>query len=813
MRLRSSPYRATTTLGPARRVRRLSAALVLSAAFFSVGTTVWAGPAKSRDRALKMVEDVELSASRLGTPASARAALRPATLIAEAELHLRTGQYDVAIDKLNLVIEIQTAGKTSLGTDADAHYLLGEAYFKTGELYSARRHFRVVTERAEDPAYAGLGGPAASRLVDITLRIQRTEDLPDVLSQVDRMLARSSTESLRYARAKALFAIGRFDDAVRESESVGGSSLYAQRAAYLRGTALMRQAQKTVASQTVVEAGPANEGKDPPQPDYRQALSAFEQGTIPGTKVAAEQASAREVTDLSWLAIARLHYEIGNFDLASSFYQKIGRTSSYFAESLFELAWTNVRLGRYTLAQRSLEALSVLNPGLLDGADGELLRADLLLREGKFQAAQAAYEGVRTKFDPLRDKVAKYLELHEDPAVYYDKLTAAEIEVGEELPELAVDWAREAAEEERVFAIVDDVARSRKLIVRSRKIVSLLRATLGSDSRAKAFPEMLSQLESVVALLNQLGIARLTLARGMDEVAVSGSAQLDKVRSDRRKLMPRLGELPTNPGDFTVREAQAEKSWNNVSQMLQRLQLQADQLRALVNGLRRVLSDADRYGVAVDAGSLERFRQEIDENEKDLAVYTRRIEALRGQVEIGRVQSGLGDERFQLDEKVRLNFRQLFGQEVQLASPSRDSAESSYSKSVAPILSRMVKTEGQLDSFITQLNSAILSKSEEMRIVLDSEAQSIEMYASRLDTMDQHARLLVGEVAKNNFVRAKERLKDVVLRADVGLVQQAWEVREEQKFRVFDLLRERAQEDRLINDELREVLDDSEDLQ
>lgn len=811
MRLRSSPHPGTITLGSLRSMQRLGAALAISAAFFSVGSTVWAGPAKSRDRALKMVEEVELSTSKLGTPVSARHALRTATLIAEADLHLRTGQYDIAIDKLNLVIEIQTAGNTSLGTDADAHYLLGEAYFKTGELYSARRHFRIVTERAEDPAYAGLGGPAASRLVDITLRIQRNEDLPDVLSQVDRMLARASSESLRYARAKALFAIGRFDEAVRESESVSGSSLYAQRAAYLRGTALMRRAQ-IVSSPTAV-AGQAIEGEAAPKPDYRQALSAFEQGTIPGTKVKAEQASAREVTDLSLLAIARLHYESGDFDLASRFYQKIGRTSNYFAESLFELAWTNVRLGRYELAQRSLEALSVLNPGLVDGADGELLRADLLLREGRFQAAQDAYDSVKNKFDPLREKVAKYIELHEDPAVYYDKLTAAVIEVGEELPELAVDWAREAAEEERVFAIVDDVARSRKLVVRSRKIISLLRATLGSDSRAKAFPEMLTQLEGVVALLNQLGIARLTLARGMDEVAVSGSAQLDKVRSERRKLMTRLGELPTNPGDFTVREAQSEKSWNNVSQMLQRLQLQADQLRALVNGLRRVLSDADHYGVSVDAGSLERFREEIDENEKDLAVYTQRIEILRAQVEVGRVQSGLGDERFQRDEQVRLSFRQLFGQEVQLASPSRDSAESSYSKSIAPILSRIVKTEGQLDSFITQLDSVILAKSEEMRVVLDTETQSIEMYASRLDTMDQHARLLVGEVAKNNFVRAQERLRDVVMRADVGLVQQAWEVREEQKFRVFDLLRERAQEDRLINDELREVLDDSEDVQ
>jgi hypothetical protein len=177
------------------------------------------------------------------------------------------------------------------------------------------------------------------------------------------------------------------------------------------------------------------------------------------------------------------------------------------------------------------------------------------------------------------------------------------------------------------------------------------------------------------------------------------------------------------------------------------------------------------------------------------------------------VQSGFGDERFQKDEQVRLSFRELFGKEVQLAQASSDSGESAYAKSISPILSRMAKVEGQLDSLIKQLDASVDAQSQEVQTVLVEEAKAIEMYASRLDTMDQHARLLVGEVARQNFVRAKDRLKDVVMRADVGLVQQAWEVREEQKHRVFDLLRERAQEDRLINDELREVLDDSEEAQ
>jgi hypothetical protein len=51
------------------------------------------------------------------------------------------------------------------------------------------------------------------------------------------------------------------------------------------------------------------------------------------------------------------------------------------------------------------------------------------------------------------------------------------------------------------------------------------------------------------------------------------------------------------------------------------------------------------------------------------------------------------------------------------------------------------------------------------------------------------------------------------LRADVGIVQQAWELREEQMRRVRNLQRERAREEQDLNDELQEVLDDAEDPQ
>jgi hypothetical protein len=62
-----------------------------------------------------------------------------------------------------------------------------------------------------------------------------------------------------------------------------------------------------------------------------------------------------------------------------------------------------------------------------------------------------------------------------------------------------------------------------------------------------------------------------------------------------------------------------------------------------------------------------------------------------------------------------------------------------------------------------------------------------------------------------NFGLVRDRLKSVVLRAAVGIVQQAWEVREDQRRRLRSLQRERAREEQNLNDELREVIDDAED--
>jgi tetratricopeptide (TPR) repeat protein len=513
------------------------------------------------------------------------------------------------------------------------------------------------------------------------------------------------------------------------------------------------------------------------------------------------------------MAIARLFHETDNYLDAAEAYSHIDRGSPEFATMLYELAWVYVRLGDYIRAQRALEVLAIMDPQNIEAADGSLLRADLMLRSGQFDKALALYRSVHAKFDPIRDQVDRFLSSTDDPAVYYDKLTAdASIPSDDQLPAVVVEWAREETEDEHVFGTIEDVNRSRELIRSSRRLAAKLNAVLSVPSRIKAFPELKARVQQALTLANRTARARVTLAEGLDDVASNASGELAQVRGERRTLMRRMGWLPMTDSDFARREESGDRQWNGVSQTLQQMLLEADRLHAIVNGLKRVLREADQHGVTSDASSRERFRLEIEANERDLLTYRQRIDEYRSGIELGRAQVGFGDQRYSDDDQTRRQFRALFAREVALCASGQDGDDAvGYARAIQPLLGRADTIENRLDGQLRSYDEQARVQAGDLSRQVMTEVASVELQAQNLDGLDQQARLLVGEIAMRNFALVRDRLKSIVLRADVGIVQEAWELREEQRVRVRNLQRERSHEEQSLNDELREVLDDAEE--
>jgi len=774
------------------------------ATVLSVSVASALSTSEAKDIARASLQAAAAQAQR-GSPAlqATTSTVSPAERVAAGELMLRTDDFERAGEEFNKVVELFRQGKISEATYADALFLLGETYFKSKEQLSARRCYQLVLDQASRRPFDSYAGRSLSRLVDIAWRRGDKEGLDYIVSKLGSLPATDDTGSVQYARAKAFFLRADFPAAKIAIGGLPATSAYAHQAQYLLGVVLAKEAASSQPGSAQPGSAPVSDTR------FVAAIEQFRRVT----RLPPDTSAHRHVVDLAWMAIGRLFYETDAYLDAADAYGHVDRSSPEFSTMLFELSWVWVRLGDYERAQRSLEVLSITDPGTLKIADGSLLRADLMLRSGQFERALAAYESVRDRFNPLRDQVDHFLTTTTDPAVYYDKLTAEEFAAGGELSPLVLDWAREESTRDNVFSVIDDVTRSRSTLKKAGQLAQKLRAVLGSSTRAKAFPELRAALEQTVGALNKIGMARYNLALGMDDVASDTvSGELATVRRERRALMRRVSFLPVTEGDFARREALGESQWSGASQELQRLTLEIDRLRAIVNGLRRVLQDGMR-GVSQDPATRDRFREEIAANERDLEVYETRVKGYQESVEMGRAQIGFGDQRYVEDDAARLNLKRLFDREVELSAAGQDRDAADYARDIQGLLAQARSTEDSLQATRSQYERQAEESSSKLLSVVKEEAMKLENFALNLEGLDQQARLLVGEVAMKNFGLVRDRLKSLVLRANVGIVQQAWEVREEQRVRVRNLQRERAREEQNLNDELREVLDDSEDEQ
>src|ERR1700679_3005973 len=116
------------------------------------------------------------------------------------------------------------------------------------------------------------------------------------------------------------------------------------------------------------------------------------------------------------------------YDQAEHAYSRVTRESPEFDTMLYELAWVYVREGDLEHAERALEVLQVAYPLSPYVGSGTLLRGDLLLRAGAFDAALQLYQGVSTQYDPMRVKVEAFLGSTKDVGVYYEKLSQQQLD-------------------------------------------------------------------------------------------------------------------------------------------------------------------------------------------------------------------------------------------------------------------------------------------------------------------------------------------------------------------------------------------------
>lgn len=690
---------------------------------------------------------------------------------ADAELQYRLRDYSHAAILFTDIVE--NYGNTP--AFPQGLYLLGDSLYLAGDRYGARTRFRQVLDHASDPVFRPFVQRALGRLIEIAIRLNDYAGVDQYFQRLGQIQPSEVEARTAYVRGKYLFlrSTPDYEGARQAFESVNNRADIYPQARYFLGAILTAQQR------------------------YPEAIEAFRRVM----QLQAEGAEQQQVLDLAALAVGRLEIERQNYDAAIEAYQQVQRSSPFFDRALFEQGWAFIKSGDAVRAERALEILAISSPDSPLVPEGKILWGNLLLRTGRFQRAQQVFQEVRNQFGPIYQQVQELnTRTGTNPEQYFQELVRSNLQVFDAssfIPPAALAWVRHENLLDEGMQVVSDLNLCRTYVREVTETIDRLNAALNAPSRAHVFDDLRRAREGVFEVMNRASQIRDRIAADLDGRADASNVELQGVISQRRALAAQVGRLPTDSDAIRRRERQVGNEFQNYSQNLQRNQQRVDALEAMVVAIEHYLADP-----AHQSGNLDRaqLQQELVRQRQAIQQYRDRITTLRRQLAQGREQIGVGDPRYARDLEIRAQIRELVQREVALLRTA-----GRLPSDAETLLSRLDRVDEQVDAADQRVTALVDQRVEGILARVREEEGRVAGYRERLSALESEASTVVGNLILRQFRNVQVQLYQIVMRADLGLVDVAWEEREEHNNRARFLAEEQNREISQINDEFSEV--------
>ncbi|MGB8329498.1 MAG: tetratricopeptide repeat protein [Polyangiales bacterium] len=738
------------------------------------------------------LSDLEADTQRLMARSVRPDALKSSTFVEErltdGELYLRLGDYLRAAILLTDIVEHYPTHRAY----PEAVFLLGESLFFAGDYLGARRRYAEVIDRGDESAFSPYFQPALSRMIEIGIHTRDFREVDQYFSRLEALPTSKLSVTTAYFRAKYLYhrAVpvdeGLDSPVLAERQEVDESRLEQARKGF---AAIPSGSEFALRSKYFVGTIHTLRG------EYLDAIAAF-RGVL-GFEPANEE--ERQVIELTYLALGRLYYETEQLEQAIEAYRAIEQASPHFDESLYELAWTYIRMGDAVQAERALEVLSVTAPDSALNADGKVLRGDLLARAGRYEEAEVVFDEVRPTFGPIRDELERTRREHPDLHAYFRGVVRENLDsfdIDDFLPKEARRWIDLEGDYQRALEVLADLSEAKQLVRETDDLAQRITAVLSAPNGVNVFSDMRRQRERTTGLRNRAARVRGELIEEEAGSGVRRGGEIDRVRARRRELQTAVMKMPVDTEDFVERDFELLEEYRKAQRDLQRLRVE-------ILGLEARITAASTGLAAVDPEKVDRsaLRQQLEGHQAEITEYEAQLTWIRRRLEVGRLHIGVGDRRYQADDAERTKFIELIDRERRLAGSGGPRYDTAFS--------RVAATERLLDQRDAAVASVVQQRVSEMLEVIDEETANLARYRVALGSLEGETEDVVGAITFLNFNRVHDRFYELVLRADLGKIDVSWAKREDRRLRIDTLTRERARELQALDEEFRDVMDQS----
>ena len=544
--------------------------------------------------------------------------------------------------------------------------------------------------------------------------------------------------------------------------------------------------------------------------DYEGAMARF--GEVAKSKPADER--QLRIVELAHLGMARLLIETGHLPEAVDEYQAISQESPAFPEALYEMAWAKVRSEDWAGARNATDILLLVAPDSPLAPEAQILQGHLLLKLKKYKEATETYNGVISTYAPVRDEIDRMLAVQKDPIAYFDNLLARNekaLDVNTLLPPLALKWASAQEDVGQALRVVGALEGGKKGVTDSRAIAERILKAL-DERGAEAFPSLQEGTTRAEAVANGLASAEATLdsaeVEALDPVLTHEERlELGRIQANLASGRARLGALPATPAEVTARRTRMQGRMDAMDREAFRLGTELQSMTAMLVATQKWVADT-RNQRRDGPEDEKQFTERLMSEQRSLQALEQEVSRLRGELV---AQRGLVDTTISGEEGIR--------QEMAQASSSMrgilSGVEPRVSGEGTQFLARTRDLRTQIGALQQRtataqsgLRERVRLKGEEIREKVVAESKLLEGYGRDVGNVSGDAQQLVGRMAYDSFRRVRRQFYDLVLKADVGVVDSAFTRKQTQTTSIQKVASQKEEELRALDEDFRPVLKD-----
>lgn len=673
-----------------------------------------------------------------------------------------------------------------------AIFYLGQALYSAKNYQSSRKWLHETLKRGNPQDLE----PAISLLIEIGIRTGNWRDIDDVFARYERSLGRTPPPELLYARGKGLYSEERFDEALAIFGRVPPDTVTGLASRYFSGVIRLKQ--------------------DPPNFDAALAdfIAVTEQPLAPTDVPDPREAEFR---DLAHLAKARIHFERDEWADALDTYQNLSRNSPFFDTALFEITWTHIRQSEeqeteddrrlyLNLALRNLDILLLTRQDSLFRPDAQRLQGDILKDLGSYGKALDTYNQILDEFEPVLRELDLIVEGQPDHLAYFQALVKKNT-VGstQYVPRSASTWVPADGLMEDASTMVTSLGQAYDNMEESRNLIDEIEAAVNSENRYEIYPEMreawISALELESVLLN------LMAETNKEEAQLLGAASNPNVaamRSEREELESRYLELPQNREAFASRERAMRAA-------LEKRNLRAFRLRVSIESTESQIEAMERwllvYGPKAKLSAEEegRIRHTLRDGRGEIAILKDELRTIEHDLRVQGSLGGMNPNDIAREAELRKQYKLALFRERDALAATRSGGGGELA-TIDTLRNDLQKLDGELEAFRSQITVIVDQKTEEIRVILRTEQKNLERYSQIFARHQADVELVAGEIAYNHWRDVRSTFADLILSADIGVIDVAWLKKDRNSRKLAELKRERNKEREILKEDFEQVL-------